>query len=194
MLRLCPINLAGANAFVEQLHRHAPPVVGARYTAALALNGEIVGVVIAGRPVSRELDDGWTSEVTRVATDGSRNACSKLYGAAWRAIQAAGYTRAFTYTLDGEGETGRETGASLRASGWELDALLPPRRGWSVPSRHRTDEAYLTAPRCRWRKGSSPAEPPPTFVPERDSLEPDLFALAVTQPPTGEDSKERTER
>lgn len=161
MLRLCPIDLAGANAFVEQLHRHSPTVLGARYTAAVALDGEIVGVVIAGRPVSRELDDGWTSEVTRVATDGSKNACSKLYGAAWRAIQAAGYTRAFTYTLDGEGETG----ASLRASGWVVDALLPPRKGWNVPSRHRSDDEYLTAPRIRWRKGSSPAEPPPVYVP-----------------------------
>jgi hypothetical protein len=41
--------------------------------------GSIVGVAIVGMPVARMLADGWTVEVTRLCTDGSRNACSMLY-------------------------------------------------------------------------------------------------------------------
>ena len=73
----------------------------------------IIGVVIAGRPVSRHLDDGLTLEVNRLCTDGTRNACSMLYAAAWRAARAMGYKRMVTYILESE------NGASLRASGWK---------------------------------------------------------------------------
>ena len=76
------------------------------------MDGVVVGVVIVGRPVSRHLDDGHTVEVTRLATDGSRNACSMLYGAAIRAARAMGYGRIVTYTL------ASECGASLRAVGF----------------------------------------------------------------------------
>ena len=72
-----------------------------------------MGVVIVGRPVSRYLDDGWTLEVNRLCTNGSRNACSMLYGAAWRAARAMGYKRLITYILESE------SGASLRAAGWK---------------------------------------------------------------------------
>src|SRR3546814_18235817 len=74
----------------------------------------------------------WTREVTRRCTDGAPNACSKLYGAAWKAAKALGYTRLITYTLPEEG------GASLRAAGWQL---VGTRGGgaWSRPSRPRAD-------------------------------------------------------
>ena len=76
--------------------------------------GEIVGAAIVGRPVSRQLDDGWTVEVTRVAVeDGHPNACSMLYGACWRAARAMGYRRAVTYTLRSE------RGTSVRGAGWK---------------------------------------------------------------------------
>src|SRR5574341_91514 len=42
-----------------------------------------------GRPVARLCADGWTAEVTRVATDGAKNACSMLYSACWRATQSS---------------------------------------------------------------------------------------------------------
>jgi len=50
-------------------------------------------------------------EVTRVATDGTPNACSLLYAAAWQAAKALGYRTLLTYTQKGE------SGASLRAAG-----------------------------------------------------------------------------
>ena len=113
-MRRVRISLAEANAFVAALHRHHPPVVGHLFSIGAARSDDLVGVVIVGRPVARLRDDGVTAEVTRLCTDGSRNACSFLYGAAARAAFALGFERIGTYTLPDEG------GASLRASGWHL--------------------------------------------------------------------------
>jgi hypothetical protein len=136
MLELVPLNLDEANALVETLHRHHKPVPGAKFALG-ASNGErICGAVIVGRPVARMLDNGATLEVNRCVTDGTRNACSFLYGAAWRAAKALGYRRLITYTLPQEG------GASLRGAGW---TLIGERGGgnWNVPSRPRIDTAEL---------------------------------------------------
>src|SRR5947207_3018430 len=62
-LELVPITLVEANDFVARLHRHHEPVVGSKFQVAVAFGGEVVGVAIVGRPVSRHLDDGWTLEV-----------------------------------------------------------------------------------------------------------------------------------
>lgn len=102
-LRAVPVDLAEANAFVSQHHRHHKPVVGHLWSTGAALGERIVGVVIVGRPISRRRDDGLTVEVTRLCTDGTRNACSFLYGAAARAAFARGYMRIGTYTLPSEG-------------------------------------------------------------------------------------------
>ena len=109
-----------------------------------AMPSRIVGVVIAGRPVARHLDDGWTLEVTRLCTDGTANACSKLYAAAGRAARALGYTRLITYTLPAEG------GASLRAAGWRL---VGQRGGgnWNRARRPRRDTPEaLRVPKLLW--------------------------------------------
>lgn len=100
-LEVVPITFKEANEFVRRYHRHHGPVQGYKFAIGLAdtERNEIVGVVIVGRPVARYLDDGWTLEVTRLCTDGTRNACSKLYAAAWRAARALGYRRLITYTL-----------------------------------------------------------------------------------------------
>lgn len=113
MLEVCPVSLKEANAFVEQHHRHHKPVVGHKFSIACTDGEKIVGVAIVGRPVSRHLDDGWTLEVNRLCTDGTRNACSMLYAAAWRAARAMGYRKLITYILD------TEPGTSLRAAGWK---------------------------------------------------------------------------
>lgn len=112
-IEIVPINLKEANAFVSAYHRHHGPVTGHKFSIGLSDGENIVGVVIVGRPVSRYLDDSWTLEVNRLCTDGSRNACSMLYGAAWRAARAMGYKRLITYILE------NETGGSLRAAGWK---------------------------------------------------------------------------
>lgn len=106
---------------------------------------------IVGRPVSRVLDDGDSCEVTRLCTDGTPNACSKLYGACMRIAREMGYGRIVTYTLDSEG------GASLRASGWARDADLPVRRGWdNGRARYERDlfgnRTPSDEPKVRWIK------------------------------------------
>lgn len=112
-LDICPMTLKEANAFVEQHHRHHGPVTGHKFSIGLTDGERIVGVVIVGRPVARFLDDGWTLEVNRCCTDGTKNACSMLYSAAWRAARAMGYKKLITYILE------NESGASLKASNWK---------------------------------------------------------------------------
>lgn len=135
-LSVCTVALADANAYVRAHHRHHKPVVGHKFSIGATLAGVLVGVVIVGRPVSRMRDDGHTLEVTRLCTDGTRNACSFLYGAAARACFALGYRKIGTYILKSE------DGASLRASGWRLIGSTPG-RSWSVPSRPRSDKHPL---------------------------------------------------
>ncbi len=115
-LRVVPCDLKTANEFVRKLHRHSRPVVGHRFSVGVAdADGVLRGVAIIGRPVAPRLDNGKAAEVTRLCTDGTRNACSMLYGAARRAARALGYAPIYTYTLPDEG------GASLRAAGFRLD-------------------------------------------------------------------------
>lgn len=109
-LRLCPVSLAQANEHVAAWHRHNAPVPGSKFQVGCSDEmGVLHGVAIVGRPVARNFDDGDTLEVVRVATDGTRNANSMLYGACRRAAFALGYRRLITYTQAEEG------GASLRA-------------------------------------------------------------------------------
>ena len=113
-LDLLPISFEDACTFVRTYHRHHPAPQGHKFSVACTDGVEVRGVVMVGRPVSRHQDDGLTLEVTRCCTDGTRNACSLLYGAAWRATRAMGYQRLITYTLAVEG------GSSLRAAGWRV--------------------------------------------------------------------------
>ena len=71
MLRLRPISLRDANEYVRKHHRHHKPVAGHKFSIGCEADGELVGVIIAGRPVSRYLDDGFTLEVTRLCTNGA---------------------------------------------------------------------------------------------------------------------------
>lgn len=113
-LSLMPISYADACMFVAQHHRHHAAPQGHKFSIAVTDGTDVRGVVMVGRPVARHQDDGLTLEVTRCCTDGAANACSMLYGAAWRATRALGYQRLITYTL------ASEQGASLRASGWRV--------------------------------------------------------------------------
>lgn len=132
-LRHTRIALSEANDFVAENHRHHKPVVGHLFSLGAVLGEQLVGVAIVGRPVARMRDDGLTAEVTRLCTDGTRNACSFLYGASARAAFALGFTRIGTYIL------ASEDGITLKAAGWRL---IGQTKGgsWSRPSRERTDK------------------------------------------------------
>lgn len=145
-LRVVPVTVAEANEFVRQHHRHHRPLkVGYVFSVAVADEEDAVrGVAIVGRPTSQYLFDGFTLEVRRVATDGASNACSMLYGAAWRAARALGYRQLITYTL------ASESGTSLRASGWRVVAKVSG-QSWDAPSRDRPRvDLHPTVPKLRW--------------------------------------------
>jgi hypothetical protein len=165
VLTLSPITLTEAAAFVARVHRHHKPPQGGLFAVACSLRvtaagdtsaaalecgaaGEerIVGVAIIGRPVSRMLADGYTAEVTRLATDGSRNACSILYAAAWRACRALGYRRLITYILD------TEPGTSLVAAGWRC-VWEAGGGSWSRTDRPRVD-LHPTQGKLRFEVGA----------------------------------------
>lgn len=141
-LTIVPVSLKEANAFVDAHHRHHGSARGHKFSIAVAVDDKIVGVCIVGRPVARNLQDDWTLEVVRLATDGTKNTCSALYAAAWRAARAMGYRRLITYILD------TEPGTSLRAAGWKQIAAT---RGgsWHRENRPRVDK-HTTQPKLRW--------------------------------------------
>lgn len=120
------ITLREANAYVIEHHRHHDRVVGHKWSLAAYKDGLLVGVAIVGRPTGRKLDDGKTLEVTRLCTDGTRNACSCLYAAAARRAKKEGYHKIITFILQSE------SGTSLRAAGWTMEAEKAGKPRWNA--------------------------------------------------------------
>lgn len=149
-LRVVPISLRAANAFVRELHRHNKPCRGHKFSLAVADDdGRVCGVAICGRPVARGLDDGRTLEVARTCTDGTLGANSKLYAHARMVAKAMGYDRLVTYTQ------GVETGKSLKVAGFVLSAELDARESWAGSTTGRLKSMRDTVgnggvPRKRW--------------------------------------------
>jgi hypothetical protein len=142
-LRIVPCPNDRAREYVERVHRHHGSSVQARFSLALVDEaGAVRGVAMVGRPVARLLDDGWTLEVNRVATDGTPNACSALYGAARRAAKELGYAKLITYIREDE------PGTSLKAAGWMFEEPIRA-RSWNMPGRPRVDKTDIVR-RGRW--------------------------------------------
>ena len=142
MIEPVPMTLREARAYIDRVHRHHRAPQGGLFAIGAAQDGEIVGVVIVGKPVARMLDDDYTCEVTRLASDGTRNVCSMLYRSAWRAARAMGYRRLVTYTLTSE------PGSSLLGAGFRLIGETGG-GSWSRPSRARVDTHPLEL-KLRW--------------------------------------------
>lgn len=101
--------------------------------------------MICGRPVSRRLDDGFTLEVNRVCTDGTKNACSMLYGASCRAAKAMGYHKVITYILESE------PGTSLKAAGFHCDGRAGGLE-WNGVRKPKQENQYPHEMKTRWSK------------------------------------------
>ena len=152
-LQLVPCSVQDAREFVAQFHRHHSPPLSGLFAVAVAWEARVCGVAIVGRPVARMLQDGYTAEVTRVATDGTKNAPSMLYAACWRGARALGYHRLVTYTL------ATEPGTSVTAAGFRLVGSVTP-RSWHCPSRPRVDRAPLQE-KMRWELTTTESKKPP---------------------------------
>lgn len=144
MLELRPCDFQTAKAFVRDNHRHNKPPVGHKYSIACYDGDRLCGVCMVGRPVSRYLDDGLTLEINRCCTDGTKNACTILYGAACRAAKALGYKRIVTYTRE------TEPGTSLRASNFVCDG----KAGGTYWNGQRYQQMVITEDvlKVRWSK------------------------------------------
>jgi 1-acyl-sn-glycerol-3-phosphate acyltransferase len=145
-LAVVPCTLSDACAFVGQHHRHHKPPQGGLFAVAVADGDAVVGVAIVGRPVAgnrmKAEERGWVAEITRVATDGTPNACSMLYAACRKACLALGYRKVITYTLQSE------PGTSLRAAGWRVVAEVTGKT-WNTTRRPRVDKHPLQD-KFRW--------------------------------------------
>ena len=145
-LRVFPATLKQANDLVAQLHRHHKPAQGHRFSIGVQdSDGVIHGAAIVGRPTGRRNPQYTWAEVTRLVTNGKHNACSKLYGAVARICKEMGFVRVQTFILDSE------SGASLKAAGWEFDGYSEG-GDWNKPSRggRRTDQPQER--KQRWKK------------------------------------------
>jgi hypothetical protein len=115
-IRLCALHVA--NHYTGLWHRHLGPVQMHLWSHVLIdYDGKVHGVATVFRPTARALDDGESCEIKRLSTDGTRNACSALYGAACRHARYHGYALIHTYTQAGE------PGTSLVAAGFTRSNL-----------------------------------------------------------------------
>lgn len=147
MVEIVPVTWKQAQRFIREWHRHLPKLVGCRFAAALAENGDVVAVATAGtaaRVWNKERKIGITRVAVRPGVDVEINACSRLYGRLCRAAQALGYREAWTYTLP------EEPGISLKAANFE-DMGLTDGGEWDRPSRARS-RAVRSEPKRRWRR------------------------------------------
>ena len=143
-LEIRPIHLKQANEFVKEHHRHNIPTTGGKFAISCFDGDRICGVAVCGRPVSRKLDNGFTLEIYRNCTDGTKNACSMLYGACLRIAKNMGYKKVITYTLESE------NGSSLKASGFLFDGEAGG-KNWSG---ERKRDYFVSPPekKNRWIK------------------------------------------
>lgn len=168
-LTTIPVTNEAAKEYVETFHRHHGSSVQARFClGAVDETGLVRAVVMVGRPVARLLDDGWTLEVNRLASDGCPNACSILYSAARRVAKEMGYRKLVTYIREDE------PGTSLRAAGWKFEEAIRA-RSWNMPGRPRVDKTEIVR-RGRWSVDLR-HEVPDVRWPELDGAQqPGLFA------------------
>lgn len=145
-LRIVPLTRDTANVLVRDWHRHHKPVQGYRFAIGVVdANGVLHGAAIIGRPVAPKTDAQAVAEITRLVTDGTRNACSILYGAAARAADAMGFDRIQTFIL------ADEPGSSLKAAGYTFDGWTgSPVDGWQSRPGRENDAAQPQGDKQRW--------------------------------------------
>ena len=149
-----PITIKNANSFIAEHHRHHRPTARNSGRWALAAytinNNDMVGVVIAGNPVSATYMDGVTIELTRlcVSKNAPKGTCSFLLSrcsAIWKMMCGE---KIITYTL------ASESGASLRGAGWTQTATVKPHKRWLNKSKsdgiERSELHIYSVTKYRW--------------------------------------------
>lgn len=101
-----------------------------------------MGVATVGRPVAPKTDKKHVAEVTRLATDGTKNVCSFLYGKAARIAQEMAFKKIQTFILP------EEPGTSLKAAGWTCEGMTGKGDWTNRPGRN----AANAGPKIKWSK------------------------------------------
>lgn len=150
-----PITIKAANEFIKSFHRHHRPTIrnsGKWALAAMNSNDEMVGVVIAGNPLSPNYMDGYTIELTRlcVKKDAPKGTCSFLLSRCCKLWRTMGGKKVLTYTLDSE------SGSSLKGAGWKLAGIVKPHNRWTnrtkVDGIERSHLQVYEVTKHRWEK------------------------------------------
>lgn len=138
-MEIRPITFREASEFINKYHRHHKATVGHKFSLGLYEGDKLIGCAVCGRPVSRYYDDGFTCEINRLCTDGTKNACSMLYGACCRVAKEMGYKKIVTYILESE------NGASLKASNFICEGKAGGtkwtgvrNKGQDIPAEYKT--------------------------------------------------------
>lgn len=144
-MKIIHLELSEANELVARLHRHHKPDRGHRFSIGALSGDKLVGAAICGRPKARKTDYKTVLEVTRLVTDGTKDACSFLYGATARAAKSLGYSKIQTFILE------TESGVSLRAAGWvRSEEISDGGDGWHSRPGRRHDQPET--PKIKWHK------------------------------------------
>jgi len=136
------VELKEANAFIDVTHRHHKPVRGHRFSIGAECGGKLVGIATIGRPVAPKTDKKHIAEVTRLASNGSKNVCSFLYGKAARIARELAFKKIQTFVLLSE------PGTSLKAAGWVCEGKTGDGDWTNRPGRS-SDNA---GPKYKWSK------------------------------------------
>jgi hypothetical protein len=146
-LHLVPLRFREAGDLIDQYDPLFPAPQGMLFAlGAVDSDGVLRGAVMVGRCVNRHLDNRWTVEVNRCASDGTRGVAGMLYAAAADAARALGCRRIVAYTVEGEKTR------PLRDAGFSKIADLPGHSGWNRANRYRRDDGTAGKPHIRWEK------------------------------------------
>jgi hypothetical protein len=187
-LRLGPIDLSDARAFIQREHSHLDAPIGGKCAVAVERRREEAWerccVALLGRPVSRELQAQGCAEVLRVAAASDPapvcSCCWQTHGvtrttiphvasmclaAISRAGLDLGYRRLVSSTLLGE------SGTMYIAAGWRAVACDRRERDWERSDGYRSPAGQPGA-KVRWETGP-------------DALAENMEVLALVKEMTG---------
>lgn len=142
-----PISFKTAKEFINKYHRHHGAPQGHKFSVAVTDGQNIVGVAIAGRPVSRYLDDHNTLEITRLCVKyGYKNVCSQLYAKVLKIAKEMGYKRVITYILESEhGTTVKASGFVCEGKAGGIHWTGSRNKGQSIPHEMKTRWSKILA-------------------------------------------------
>lgn len=106
-----------AREFIAEHHRRLPSIQGSIFQLGMFADGELIAVVVCGRPIASHLNFYEILEVTRFGTIPNRHyAISRLFSRVCTIAKGLGFQTVQTYIDESE------TGVSLRASSLKLVA------------------------------------------------------------------------